>query len=149
MTQYLSRADRPVGSMPPGWMNERVNLSDWAEGVGEIFHGSCWCETSMMLVWSEIPGIYAHTDTGFLCVFDHVEAVLRERNGDGITVEMSNPTRYPARVKVYSERSTDLGTPLERNFLYGCPVIRVEPGETVLARITTRSAEIIDSLVLE
>ena len=32
LTQYLARADRPVGDpqiMQPGWMCERVNFSDW------------------------------------------------------------------------------------------------------------------------
>jgi hypothetical protein len=60
LPQYLSRSDRPICSqdgkpMCEGWMNERVNTSDWLEPIGEIFHGSCWCEVSMMLTCMEIP----------------------------------------------------------------------------------------------
>ncbi|MGC9341213.1 MAG: hypothetical protein ACP5E3_00785, partial [Bacteroidales bacterium] len=56
--QYMSRLDRPIPDirpeqpvpvMPPGWINERVNMSDWEERGrpgdikrGEIFGGSCW-----------------------------------------------------------------------------------------------------------
>ncbi len=40
----------------PGWICERVNTSDW-EGpskVGGVFFGSAWCETSILLTFSEI-----------------------------------------------------------------------------------------------
>jgi hypothetical protein len=53
ITQYLSREDRPIPTidgdpLPPGWMCERVNMSDWEgkEGIGGVFYGSNWCETS-------------------------------------------------------------------------------------------------------
>jgi hypothetical protein len=126
LTQYLSRADRPVGGMPPGWMTERVNLSDWAEGVGEIFEGSCWCENSLTLTWAEVPGVYVQPDTGFIEVFDHVDASWR-----GDELWLTNPTRYPARVKLFAEPSASMGQPLGQNFLLGCPVVEVPPGGAV------------------
>lgn len=63
--QYISRDDRPIyakmddGSrkqMPAGYVNERVNMSDWeTEGrVGEVFYGSTWAETSALLTWVEL-----------------------------------------------------------------------------------------------
>lgn len=61
--QYVSTEARPVRAktkdgyrpMPPGYVNERVNMSDWEEGrVGEVFYGSTWAETSVMLTWSEL-----------------------------------------------------------------------------------------------
>ena len=61
--QCVSTEERPLFSwdkeprqLLPGWINERVNTSDW-EGkcrIGEVFYGSCWCETSLMLTFSEI-----------------------------------------------------------------------------------------------
>lgn len=41
--------------LPQGFINERVNMSDWegTECVGTVFNGSCWCETSNLLVLSE------------------------------------------------------------------------------------------------
>lgn len=41
---------------PQGFINERVNLSDW-EGdscIGGVFHGSCWSETSNLLTLAEV-----------------------------------------------------------------------------------------------
>lgn len=40
----------------PGCICERVNMSDW-EGfanVGGVFNGSCWCETSLILSYTEL-----------------------------------------------------------------------------------------------
>jgi hypothetical protein len=116
--------------MPPGWMTERVNLSDWAEGVGEIFEGSCWCETSLMLTWAEVPGVYVQPDIGFVCAFDHVEAAWR----DG-ALHLTNPTRFPAQVKVFAEASSSVSIPLGQNFLLGCPMAAVGPGETVRVEV--------------
>ena len=42
--------------LPAGFINERVNLSDW-EGercVGGVFNGSCWSETSNLLTLAEV-----------------------------------------------------------------------------------------------
>ena len=61
--QCVSTEERPIYSwdrepkrLLPGWINERINTSDW-EGecrVGNVFYGSCWCETSLLLTFSEI-----------------------------------------------------------------------------------------------
>ena len=42
--------------LPQGFINERVNMSDW-EGdgcIGGVFHGSCWSETSNLLTLAEV-----------------------------------------------------------------------------------------------
>ena len=48
--------DREPRKLPVGWINERINTSDWegARRIGQVFYGSCWCETSLMLSFSEI-----------------------------------------------------------------------------------------------
>jgi hypothetical protein len=130
ITQYLSRDDRPIGRMPAGWMNERVNLSDWAEGIGEIFHGSCWCEVSCMLTRVEVPGIYVQPDTGLLCVFDHIEVAMLRCTGGEITLRLTNPTRYPADVILFAEHSREMTTPLGPHALWGRPSVALLPGET-------------------
>ena len=63
LPQCVSTDARPIFSwdkeprkLPSGWINERINTSDW-EGesrVGEVFYGSCWCETALLLSFSEI-----------------------------------------------------------------------------------------------
>lgn len=54
--QYMSTEARPIRALdgsilPPGFICERVNLSDWesAAWVGNVFNGSCWCEVSNLL----------------------------------------------------------------------------------------------------
>lgn len=74
--QYMSTKERPIWDwdlsvkerdendpeltakhcLPPGFINERVNMSDW-EGpgcVGGVFNGSCWSETSNLLALAEV-----------------------------------------------------------------------------------------------
>ncbi len=42
--------------LPPGAINERVNMSDWEPNrVGGVFYGSCrWCEAAFLLSYSEL-----------------------------------------------------------------------------------------------
>lgn len=61
ISQYMSTEERPVHAMdgralPPGFMCERVNMSDWESQswVGGLFYGSCWCEVSNLLVLAEM-----------------------------------------------------------------------------------------------
>ncbi len=60
----LSAEDRDSGNparmeshrLPQGFINERVNMSDW-EGdrcIGGVFNGSCWAETSNLLALAEV-----------------------------------------------------------------------------------------------
>lgn len=60
--QYMSTEQRPVFSwsdppvaMPEGFINERVNMSDWEgfDKVGGVFGGSCWSETANLLTIAE------------------------------------------------------------------------------------------------
>jgi hypothetical protein len=104
---FVSRADRPItapgGNLPPGWINERVNISDWLEPVGEIFYGSCWPEVSLLLTHLQVPGIYVRPDIGLLMVLDHVEAQWPAKgNRDQLVV--INPTDFPAEVKVMCDK---------------------------------------------
>ena len=41
--------------LPQGYICERVNLSDWESErcIGGVFNGSCWAETSNLLVLAE------------------------------------------------------------------------------------------------
>ena len=146
LPQYLSRDDRPIDGlrrfpgggpeetelvpMPAGWMNERVEMSDWWEPVGEIFYGSCWCEVSAMMTYVEVPGLYVQPDTGLVYAIDHVTVGDILPTADGLEVTLHNPTPFEANIKVLSEPSGMMGVPLGQNALWGCRTIRLEPGET-------------------
>jgi alpha-L-fucosidase len=134
LTQYLSRADRPVGTPPamrPGCMCERVNFSDW-EGRGNIggsLFGSCWPEVSLLLTAAELPGIYAQPDTRLLCVFDHIEACWTEAGG-AAALECRNPTAFDATVRVFAESSAGARTILGQAAAVRWPVLDVPAGAT-------------------
>jgi hypothetical protein len=132
LPQYVSRADRPIrapgGALPPGWICERVNTSDWLEPVGEVFPGSCWCEVSLLLAAVELPGVYFQPDTGLLRVFDHIEAAVVRNDSSGCVLELFNPTGHPARVTVFSEPSTRAAqTPLHQLWQHHLHEIELAP----------------------
>lgn len=61
--QCVSTEERPIFSwdkeprrLLSGWICERVNTSDWegADRVGGVFASSCWCETSLLLSFSDL-----------------------------------------------------------------------------------------------
>jgi hypothetical protein len=127
--QCISRPDRPMIDQPSGWINERVNLSDWEgkSNVGNIFHGSCWPEVSMMLTWIEVPGVYVQTDTGLVFAIDHVEASLTNDSGNQWLI-LRNPTNYPATVRLLVETSRQAAEPLGFNAMLNRPTVTLDPG---------------------
>lgn len=140
LPQYMSRADRPLriswganrtGTQysPPGWMGERVNLSDWEgkENIGEVAGGSCWCEVSNMLTYFEVPGLYIQSDTGFICAIDHVDASVVDNNRSTMIVKVENRTEFTAKVKVLVESTLDMEYILGENPLLDQQMIVIEP----------------------
>jgi len=131
LPQYVSRKDRPIiaryngGSALPGWICERVNLSDWLEPVGEIFLGSCWCEVSLLLTALEIPTLYFRPDTGLLVSLDQIEARLVACSATAATLEITNPTAFPVQVRIFSETTTAAASPLPLHAFVKLPVIEL------------------------
>jgi hypothetical protein len=104
ITQYLSREGRIIHSwdgrpLPQGFINERVNMSDWEgkDRIGGVFYGSCWSEVSCMLSYNELPGVYVDKERGKAWALDNV---VVEFVGDD-KIEIENPTEYDARLKIY------------------------------------------------
>ncbi|MGO4108642.1 hypothetical protein [Paenibacillus sp. YAF4_2] len=136
LPQYLSREDRPVRGwdgrdMPPGYMSERVNMSDW-EGhsfVGEVLPLSCWCEVSLMLSYAQLPGIYVNRTSGDITVIDQVQCRLEE--GAASTLVVTNPTAYPAEVKLLAETEEEAAIPLGSCNHVEWRRVHVGPGEIV------------------
>jgi len=133
--QTISRADRPIHAnsgkpMPSGWINERVNTSDWDDNPGGVFYGSCRCEVSMLLTAAGLPGIYAQPDTGLIRCLDHVEADWGDSARTALRV--TNPTAFPARVRMMVETASALSGPLPAHFALRLPVCEIPPGQTRL-----------------
>lgn len=158
ITQYLSRPDRLIptwegdgGTEPPdgaiqsnllpsGCMCERVNMCDWEtkKNIGGIFNGSCWCETSALLTYTEVPGIWFMTDTGEVHVFDHVDVTVTE-DGNEWLLDIFNPTAYDAEIKLLAETKSGWDKALGGCWLEGCRVVTVKAGGKEQARIQKAS----------
>ncbi len=119
LPQYMSMKQRPISGMPDGWMNERVNTTDWegAAKIGEIFKGSTWAETSLLLTTVEIPGIYVDVQKKMAMNFDHLEVRFVKEKQDGCMVEVYNPTDYDANFSYFIDHAEKKLLPL--NYLYG------------------------------
>lgn len=105
--QYLSTTSHPIQGLEDGWISERVSTTDWLEGIGEIFSGSTWSETSLMLTNVEIPGIYIAPDLNKVFSFDQISADIIENSSSILKVRLSNFTEYDSDVNVMIEKSKD------------------------------------------
>jgi len=131
--QYLSTKENPIPGMREGWISERVSTTDWLEGIGEIFTGSTWAETSLMLTYTEIPGIYIDPKNQVCMAFDQVEAKIIKSSGKSIEIEIFNPTKYQAKVKLFTDKTGN--EPLPQTYLQDSQIIDLMPGETKKIKI--------------
>ncbi len=137
LPQFVSRPDRPItgrygGALPPGWICERVNMSDWLEPVGEIFHGSCWCEVSLLLTALELPSVYFQTDSSLLAVLDHLEVGVHQHSNEYWLLKIKNPTHYPATIRILVETAEEALRPLPPGAVSGLEPFEIQPGETLI-----------------
>ncbi|MGK7396412.1 MAG: hypothetical protein ACNS62_17675 [Candidatus Cyclobacteriaceae bacterium M3_2C_046] len=130
LPQYLSHPDRPIAGANLGWMCERVNTTDWLEGIGEITYLTTWAETSLMLTYIEIPGIYVQTDKNYIKVFDNVDAEIKRKTRNRMVLSVTNPTRMTAKVKLVQENEEQMKQPFGQNALLKAREIILKPGET-------------------
>lgn len=114
LSQFVSLENRPVytlagKNLPSGYFNERVQTCDWEgkETIGEFLYGSNWPETSMLLTYTEIPGIYVDVQKKLVGCADHVIAKLVEENEDEIILKIVNPTEYDAKVTILIDENRD------------------------------------------
>ncbi|HTN08714.1 hypothetical protein [Agriterribacter sp.] len=128
--QYIARADRPIKDQHVGWINERVNLSDWEgkEDIGNIFYGNTWAQVAAMLTVAEIPGIYINPAKKEIVTFDHVQAKL---SGEHLIV--TNPTKFDASVRVFIDNNPAKSYP--QGFISRCPLVQVKAGETKTVKL--------------
>jgi hypothetical protein len=110
-------------------------MSDWelgGIGVGGVFRGSCWCEVSLMLTCMEIPGLYLRPRDGLAIAFDHLSVAQPTRSADGWEVAVSNPTAYPATVRVW--RDCEPERPAPTWFSDQLTHLHIDPGMTLAVR---------------
>jgi lantibiotic modifying enzyme len=124
------------GIKPTGEITERLTYCD-ADSRGSRGDGSTgWCELNGVLMAMELPGIYLRTDRDELFVFDHLEATIVKRAASGVTLSITNPTKFPAVVSVLAETATQMRQPLGTTGFLSWPKVEVKAGETKTVRIS-------------
>jgi lysophospholipase L1-like esterase len=100
------------GIKPDGQITERLTYCD-ADSRGSRGDGSTgWNELNGILMALELPGIYVRTDRDEMYVFDSVEAKVVKRDPAGITLQITNPTKFDAKVAVLAEDAHQAQLPL-------------------------------------
>ncbi len=122
--QLLSHPDRPIEGLQEGWISERVSTTDWFEGIGEIMYGSTWSETSLMLTYTEIPGIYINPTKKITECIDIFVIKRKEINGQHGWVEIENPTGHECQVKILVDHP---GKKMDEILLFNAPVVEIAP----------------------
>jgi len=132
LPQYLPHPLKPLGDAKPGWMCERVNLTDWEgpERIGETLKMTTWAETSLMLTTIEIPGFYVQPDKSLIVAFDNITAEIISDKAKEIVVRLTNPTPALATVKIFSETSRAAKKSLPENYLFSCRTEDLKPGKS-------------------
>jgi len=76
------------------------------------------------------PGIYRRNDIGEILVLDHIEASITRHDKKSVTVRVTNPTPYDAKVSVLSENTDQTKIPLGRYAYLNWEKIEVKAGQT-------------------
>ncbi len=136
--QFMSRSDRPIKGMADGWINERVSTTDWYEGIGEIFPGSTWAETDLLLSIVELPGIYVDLEKKTVTTFDQLQTELVSSNGKSAKLKITNPTKMEAKVSILVENKLQKSQPWSENKLFGKKKIVVQPNASKIINIAVQ-----------
>lgn len=136
LPQFMSTKDNPWPRFHEGWISERCNLTDWLEGIGETFAYSSWAETSLMLSYAELPGIYINLSNGQIFNIDHINARVLKNTKNQLVIEISNPTRYDAIVKLLAENNAKSAKPLLNNASVNWQKVELKAGEKQKIKFT-------------
>lgn len=135
LPQYMSWEAHQFPNFHDGWISERGNLNDWLEGIGETFPYSSWAETSLLLSITELPGIYVNLENEEVFCIDHIQAKVKKAFKSYVQLEITNTTKYPARVKLLAESEQQSTVPLYENASLSWQNIEVDAGETITVKL--------------
>jgi len=135
LPQFMSTKENPWPKFNEGWISERCNLTDWLEGIGETFAYSSWAETSLMLSYAELPGVYINSTNNEVFCVDHVNASIIKNNKKLLVVELENPTKYEAMVKILVENEVAAKKPLFNNASVTWQKVALKAGEKRIVTI--------------
>ena len=133
--QFLSHKDRPIKGLEEGWINERVSTTDWFEGIGEIFPGSTWAETDLLLTITELPGIYVDLEKRKVTSFDQLQVELISCNAASAKLRITNPTSLPAQTSVLVENRESKQIAWKENRFFKAKKLQIESGKSIIVTV--------------
>lgn len=142
VVQYVGAPHNPLRK-ESGFVTERVQLSDWeGKNMGNVSYedsNMAW-EVLAALTCLEHPGIYLHSDDTTYLVMHHIEAQVIKRDKTGVTIRVTNPTAYDAKVSILVETTKQAKVPLPENAFNKWPKVEVKAGMTraLLIRMNER-----------
>ncbi len=129
--QCLAHPGQKMPGVKDGWINERINTTDWLEGIGEMMYGSTWAETALMLTAIQIPGLYVIPDKSVFVCFDNLEARIAEDSKDKLVLDIKNPTKMDADLKVFEEKIAMLNQKIGPDFLLHANNVKIPALDSV------------------
>jgi hypothetical protein len=109
----------------------RAETSDWLQATNVVVPADGLFDAIALSAYTEVPGVYAQIDAGFVFAFDHVDARVKERLAGRLVVALRNPTATAATVRLYAESAADAALPLHADAVLAAPTAVVPPGGAV------------------
>ena len=88
-----------------------------------------------LLSYTEVPGLYVRPDTGFVFVFDHVTARIKEWARGRLALTIANPTRADASVRILAETAATAGEPLRPGAVLDAQTAVIPAGGTAQVNV--------------
>lgn len=121
----VAEGDKPLADCA------RAARARWLDRGGGVVPVEGVFDTIGLLSYTEVPGIYARVDTGFLFVFDHVTARIKDRQRGRLVLAIANPTRTDAAVRILSETAAAAEEPLKPGAVLDAQTALIPAGGTL------------------
>ena len=92
----------------------------------------------MALTYTEVPGIYINVASGKLLSFDNIEAKIVKVAPKFIELQLNNPTKQLANIKVYLDETGSMIKSI--GSLSTVIMVILKPGESHVAKLTRNIA---------
>jgi hypothetical protein len=131
LAQYLPEGERPKLSDTDDPRCAPADSGRWLEPRASAVPDDGVFDAIGLLSYTEIPGIYARVDTGFVFVFDHLTARVKERTPGRLVLAVANPTLVDATVRILSETADGAAEPLRPGAVLDAQTTVVPAGATI------------------
>ncbi len=106
LPQYVCSGKEPYKEMKPGMVSEQFSMSDEVRARGGTWEVcASWPATCVLLSAGEVPSVYVEQKTGVCAIFDQIDASFDAKSQ---RLRLSNPTTYPAKIRVQRSGGSDL-----------------------------------------